>query len=320
MYTLIEKGGKLSENEARKYFYQLLQAVEYSHNHGVTHRDLKPENILLDNNKNVKLGDFGLSNKMMDGKFLTTACGSHNYAAPEIISGQKYSGTEVDIWSLGVLLYTLLAGVLPFDESTLPALLFKIKTAKYTLPHHFSPKVRDLIRRMIVLNPLLRISISDIFQHPWISEIFPLPPICHLKERSIDEEVFSALLNFNEFNGNNGIEERKRKILSNKSYDLFTVSYEMMIFNKLNSIGMNQCKIRRVFKPLNVYQSSGDTPNNWKYCFEFNENPKDIIISFCNILKRFNTKWLFLTPFSMKLIVKNKSLKLEAQVYQVFII
>ena len=105
----------------------LFLGVEYCHRHNVVHRDLKPENLLLDQNLNVKIADFGLSNMMTDGEFLRTSCGSPNYAAPEVISGKLYAGPEVDIWSCGVILYALLCGTLPFDDEHVPTLFRKIK-------------------------------------------------------------------------------------------------------------------------------------------------------------------------------------------------
>mmetsp|Transcript_17152 Transcript_17152/g.2831 ORF Transcript_17152/g.2831 Transcript_17152/m.2831 type:complete len:142 (-) Transcript_17152:975-1400(-) len=97
LYNLIERRGKLSEDEARSYFQQIICGIEYCHRHRVTHRDIKPENLLIDADKNIKIADFGLSNLMDDGKFLSTSCGSPNYAAPELISSTPYSGPEIDI-------------------------------------------------------------------------------------------------------------------------------------------------------------------------------------------------------------------------------
>lgn len=127
-YSLIERKGKLSEEEAKNYFSQILSAVEYCHLNRVTHRDIKPENLLVDKGSQLKLCDFGLSNFLRDGEFLKTSCGSPNYAAPELISGEKYCGPEVDVWSMGIVLYAIVSGSLPFDESNIPNLFSKIKS------------------------------------------------------------------------------------------------------------------------------------------------------------------------------------------------
>lgn len=104
---------------ARKFFQQIISALEYTHVHKIAHRDLKPENLLLDENQNIKLIDFGLANSMKDSYALKTACGSPNYAAPELISGKMYSGVEVDVWSCGVILYAMVCGSLPFDDDSM---------------------------------------------------------------------------------------------------------------------------------------------------------------------------------------------------------
>ena len=105
LFEYIVNKSRLSERETRKLFQQLISGVDYCHRHGVVHRDLKPENLLLDENKNIRIVDFGLSNITKDGQFLKTSCGSPNYAAPEVIEGRLYAGPEIDIWSCGVILY-----------------------------------------------------------------------------------------------------------------------------------------------------------------------------------------------------------------------
>ncbi|GJM94972.1 hypothetical protein PR202_ga11660 [Eleusine coracana subsp. coracana] len=139
---------------------QIISGVEYCHRNMVVHRDLKPENLLLDSKWNIKIADFGLSNVMRDGHFLKTSCGSPNYAAPEVISGKLYAGPEVDVWSCGVILYALLCGTLPFDDENIPNLFKKIKGGIYTLPSHLSGAARDLIPRMLVVDPMKRITNS----------------------------------------------------------------------------------------------------------------------------------------------------------------
>lgn len=165
--------GRLTEDEARRFFQQILSGVEYCHRNMVVHRDLKPENILLDARHHVKIADFGLSNVMKDGHFLKTSCGSPNYAAPEVISGKLYAGPEVDVWSCGVILYALLCGSLPFDDENIPNLFRKIKNGIYSLPHTLSPGARDLIPKMLLVNPMKRITVAEIRQHQWFITHLP---------------------------------------------------------------------------------------------------------------------------------------------------
>eukprot|EP00434_Breviolum_minutum_P023466 symbB.v1.2.020700.t1/scaffold1738.1/size103804/12 len=164
---------KLQEDEARRFFQQILSGVEYCHQCMVTHRDLKPENLLLDSNLHVKIADFGLSNTMRDGEFLKTSCGSPNYASPEVVTGKAYVGPEVDVWSGGVVLYALLCGSLPFDDENVPNLFRKIKHGNFTLPGHLSSEAKDLIVQMLVVDPTRRITFSQIRKHSWFQKDLP---------------------------------------------------------------------------------------------------------------------------------------------------
>ncbi|KAF2458655.1 kinase-like domain-containing protein [Lineolata rhizophorae] len=170
LFDYIVHHGKMAEDRARKFFQQIVCAVEYCHRHKIVHRDLKPENLLLDENLNVKIADFGLSNIMTDGNFLKTSCGSPNYAAPEVISGKLYAGPEVDVWSCGVILYVLLVGRLPFDDEYIPALFKKISQGQYSIPNYLSAGARSLIQRMLATNPMHRITIQEIRQDPWFKK------------------------------------------------------------------------------------------------------------------------------------------------------
>lgn len=164
---------RLREDEARRFFQQILSGVEYCHQCMVTHRDLKPENLLLDSNLHVKIADFGLSNTMKDGEFLKTSCGSPNYASPEVVSGKAYVGPEVDVWSCGVVLYALLCGSLPFDDENVPNLFRKIKHGNFTLPGHLSSEAKDLIVQMLVVDPTRRITFAQIRKHGWFQKDLP---------------------------------------------------------------------------------------------------------------------------------------------------
>lgn len=167
LYNIVESH-KISEHQAKDFFRQILMGIEQVHRKGFAHRDIKPENILLDASGAVKIGDFGLGNGLFDGRFLKTRCGSPNYAAPEVILGEKYCGTEVDIWSLGVVLYALNSNTLPFDDPSIPVTFNLIKQGRYRVPSYFSEELKDLIARMLCVDPLMRISLSQIKEHPWL--------------------------------------------------------------------------------------------------------------------------------------------------------
>lgn len=173
LFEYIVTHGRLQEPQARKFFQQIVCAVEYCHRHKIVHRDLKPENLLLDEQFNVKIADFGLSNIMTDGNFLKTSCGSPNYAAPEVISGKLYAGPEVDVWSCGVILYVLLVGRLPFDDEYIPTLFKKIAAGTYSIPNYLSPGAVSLIKKMLMVNPVHRITIAEIRQDPWFTRDLP---------------------------------------------------------------------------------------------------------------------------------------------------
>jgi serine/threonine protein kinase len=162
--------GRLKEDAARKYFQQLICAVDFCHSRGVYHRDLKPENLLLDENSNLKVSDFGLSAladcKRQDG-MLHTTCGTPAYVAPEVINRKGYDGAKADIWSCGVILFVLLAGYLPFHDKNLMEMYKKIGKAEFKCPHWFSTDVKRLLQRILDPNPSTRISMEKIMENPW---------------------------------------------------------------------------------------------------------------------------------------------------------
>lgn len=189
LFDYIVQKGRLEETQARKFFQQIVCAVEYCHRHKIVHRDLKPENLLLDEQLNVKIADFGLSNIMTDGNFLKTSCGSPNYAAPEVISGKLYAGPEVDVWSCGVILYVLLCGRLPFDDEYIPALFKKIAQGSYSIPNYLSKGAATLIKRMLQVNPVHRITVQEIRQDNWFNEDlaeYLQPPVEEFTDTGVD--------------------------------------------------------------------------------------------------------------------------------------
>ncbi|XP_032423476.1 serine/threonine-protein kinase SIK1 [Xiphophorus hellerii] len=168
MFDHLTSNGRMSEDEARKKFWQILTAVDYCHRHHIVHRDLKTENLLLDANMNIKLADFGFGNFYNAGEPLSTWCGSPPYAAPEVFEGKEYEGPQLDIWSLGVVLYVLVCGSLPFDAPSLPALRQRVTEGRFRIPFFMSQDCENLIRKMLVVDPAKRISVTQIKQHRWM--------------------------------------------------------------------------------------------------------------------------------------------------------
>ncbi|XP_048133665.1 CBL-interacting serine/threonine-protein kinase 24-like isoform X1 [Rhodamnia argentea] len=168
LYDKIVHQGRLPENESRRFFQQLIDAVAHCHSKGVYHRDLKPENLLLDSHGNLKVSDFGLSAlPLQNDGLLHTTCGTPNYVAPEVLGQRGYDGAAADIWSCGVILYVLMAGYLPFDETDLPMLYRKINAAEFVYPIWFSLGATSLIKRILDPNPRTRIGIEGIRKHSW---------------------------------------------------------------------------------------------------------------------------------------------------------
>nr|XP_002120588.1 SNF-related serine/threonine-protein kinase-like [Ciona intestinalis] len=159
----------LHEDQAKEYFAQIVSAIAYCHKLHVVHRDLKPENVVFFESQGlVKLTDFGFSNQYQPGEKLSTSCGSLAYSAPEILLGEEYDAPAVDVWSLGVILYMLVCGIAPFNEANDSETLTNIMDCRYTVLEHVSPQCQDLIKKMIIRDPVKRIHLNEIICHPWL--------------------------------------------------------------------------------------------------------------------------------------------------------
>eukprot|EP00250_Pteridium_aquilinum_P019973 c24649_g1_i1 orf=149-1618(-) len=184
--------GKLKEDEARRYFRQLICGVEYCHSRGVYHRDLKPENLLLDENDNLKIIDFGLSalsQQQWDDGLFHTACGSPNYVAPEVMDDKGYEGTPADLWSCGIILYVLLVGCLPFSDSNLSNLYQKVHNPELEFPSNFPVEARWLIEKLLDPNPRTRLTVQGIYESMWFQagNLFDNLDTCLINGQDLDE-------------------------------------------------------------------------------------------------------------------------------------
>jgi serine/threonine protein kinase len=167
----IVKRDHLTEKHARHFCRQMVSALDYMHRNSIVHRDLKIENILVDHSgRNIKIIDFGLSNLFCPERQLTTYCGSLYFAAPELLNGRPYRGPEIDVWSLGVVLYVMVTGSVPFDDKSLPGLHEKIKRAQVAYPAHMSTQCHHLLSHIFVAEPQQRITLADIIRHVWLNE------------------------------------------------------------------------------------------------------------------------------------------------------
>ncbi|XP_044506977.1 SNF1-related protein kinase catalytic subunit alpha KIN10-like [Mangifera indica] len=325
LFDYIVEKGRLQEDEARVFFQQIISGVEYCHRNMVVHRDLKPENLLLDSKCNVKIADFGLSNIMRDGHFLKTSCGSPNYAAPEVISGKLYAGPEVDVWSCGVILYALLCGTLPFDDENIPNLFKKIKGGIYTLPSHLSPGARDLIPRMLIVDPMKRISIPDIRQHPWFQAHLPRylavpPPDTMQQAKKIDEEILKEVVKMG-FDQSQVVES-----LGNRIQNEATVAYYLLLDNRFRvssgylgaefqetmDSGFNRMHPGEVASPVGNrlpafmdYQGMGlkaqmPFERKWSLGLQSRAHPREIMTEVLKALQQLNVCWKKIGHYNMK--------------------
>ncbi|XP_075053662.1 serine/threonine-protein kinase SIK1 [Mixophyes fleayi] len=216
--------GRLSEEEARDKFLQILSAVVYCHSQNIVHRDLKTENLLLDENMDIKLADFGFGNFYMEGRPLNTWCGSPPYAAPEVFQGQEYEGPLLDVWSLGVVLYVLLCGSFPFDGPNLPTLRQRVLEGRFRIPYYMSQDCESLLRRMLAVDPGKRLSIAQIRQHRWFQGVTSRPPLHNpLPTPKPCLQVLAIMQSL-------GIDrERSLQALQNETYDHYAAIYYLLL-------------------------------------------------------------------------------------------
>uniref|UniRef100_A0AAY5EKA8 Maternal embryonic leucine zipper kinase n=1 Tax=Electrophorus electricus TaxID=8005 RepID=A0AAY5EKA8_ELEEL len=231
LFDYIVAKDRLSEEETRVFFRQIISALAYVHSQGYAHRDLKPENLLIDEGHNLKLIDFGLCARPKGGLGyeLMTCCGSPAYAAPELIQGKAYIGSEADVWSMGVLLYALLCGYLPFDDDNCMVLYRKITSGHYKNPHWLSPGSILLLNQMMQVEPKRRLTVRQLLDHPWVMKGYSSPvewhstrPLGHIDEDCITEMAVSLRRS----------KQSTVQLVSEWKYDQTTATYLLLLAKK----------------------------------------------------------------------------------------
>ncbi|XP_054033775.1 maternal embryonic leucine zipper kinase [Dryobates pubescens] len=251
LFDYIISKDRLSEQETRSFFRQIVSAMAYIHSQGYAHRDLKPENLLIDGNHNLKLIDFGLCAKPKGGLdyCLSTCCGSPAYAAPELIQGKAYIGSEADIWSMGVLLYALLCGFLPFDDDNVMGVFRKIMKGKYSVPKWLSPSSALLLSQMLQVDPKKRITVNNLLSHPWLmqgySDAVQWQSKCTLAH--LDEDCVAELSVFHQQS-----RESMLELISQWKYDQISATYLLLHSKKGRGKGVSL----RVPPPLKGHGST----------------------------------------------------------------
>ncbi|XP_060902083.1 serine/threonine-protein kinase SIK3 homolog isoform X3 [Labrus mixtus] len=260
--------GRMAEKDARKKFKQIVAAVHFCHCRNIVHRDLKAENLLLDHNLNIKIADFGFSNLFSRGQLLKTWCGSPPYAAPELFEGKEYDGPKVDIWSLGVVLYVLVCGALPFDGSTLQNLRARVLSGKFRIPFFMSTDCEYLIRHMLVLEPSRRLTMEQICKNKWMRQGDPDPDFDRLiaeceqvkTEREtelINEQVLIAMSEM-------GLDrERTLQSLQTDAYDHYSAIYSLLAdrLKKHKTLRVAPPTPRSISYPINAVQQTDPQGN-----------------------------------------------------------
>lgn len=238
LFDYIVSKSKLEESESAQIIHDLMRVLNFIHINGFAHRDLKPENVLFDDKHHIKLIDFGLaancsanilatSSNQSSIDQLTTCCGSVTYAAPEVISGRVYSGTAVDVWSAGVMLYALLVGQLPFNDNNIPRLYEKIQAGIKTLPSFLSQEACDLIRKMLTVDPTQRITVREVLTHPWLRNRINLFAKIHRRldfGDQLDEHLFAKC---SEKFPHLSMAQLREYIL--RDYNYYSTTYHLMV-------------------------------------------------------------------------------------------
>ena len=267
LFDYIVSKKRLSEIEACNFYQQIISGIEYLGKIRVVHRDIKPENLLLDNKNKIKIVDFGLSNIYPNNELLQTACGSPCYAAPEMINGELYKGLGADIWSSGIVLYAMLCGYLPFEDGDNEILYKKITDGKFKTPKYLSENCKDILHKILNVDPKKRYTIKQIKKHPWFNLINPR---INLSEGlllnvyivPIDEKIVEEMATKYKFN-----EDIVRANLISNKHNHTTTTYYLLLNKKIRegkkSVADLKSKefLNYISNPVNLLSTYGNDLN-----------------------------------------------------------
>lgn len=313
MHMILSEINKFTEDEARIYFRQLIRGIDYCHINGIVHRDLKLENILLAEGNIIKIADFGLSSFLSGGDFMQTCCGSIRYADPELLRGRIYSGEMADTWSIGVILYAMLIGNLPFEDEVFGFILKKILKNSIDFPDHISPDARDLITRILQPDVNKRISLQEIKMHPWLVREslgrqldfqFSYDQMKNYStywSQKVKDDIFDKIKNL-DFNFQNyNTDESKKQAIKNRLNLDFVIAYQMLFYEKIKQEfrADDSSNFKYIFKPVEQLFTNDTVKDCFKTFFI------DYKIKTANSFIKQNYKIGFPCCFSLKKLFKD---------------
>lgn len=312
LFDLVNETRGFQENLCRKYFRQIIDGVEYCHQNLVCHRDLKLENILVDEKGLIKICDFGLSNFMKDGQFLKTCCGSLHYAAPEILLGKQYTGAEIDVWSCGVILFAMLTGSLPFEDEHKPVIVEKITKGIFVPPENVTPEARDLIVKMLRVNPVERITIPEIKRHPWFmssdQSAIVLKDYTNKDEsQRVNDFVLGKLLEIEGFDYKGLQVDEIRQAIKLKKNHSFVIGYELLHNDYMKDITPVESHENQLFfgpvknyldcfqNEINKYYTqlyNEQFSKQWQYGVKLPMGPEDCFAKIIHVFSQMNVAFV----------------------------
>lgn len=310
LFDLLEPGDLLDVKDASRYFRQIIYGLEYLHSCDVCHRDLKAENILITEDNNIKIADFGFAKLMKSGNS-DTFCGSPHYVAPEVVKGQPYDAFKADVWSCGVILFALCTSRLPFSDVDRRKLFSSIKKAKYIVPDSLDERAKDLIKRLLVINPSERLTIEQIKNHPFIRiglpDNYELPkpislpnlsePIPYL---SIPKKILSIFNNI----GFSTIDEIKQNLESKSRNSVKNILFLLTSKLTLDQLPWNKDQIKHL--PFKQWKNSSESPIRSHIV----DIPIDNIYFILSRIQKYcnDMELNYLYPYENKLLVSNRGL------------